>query len=355
MKIAVFNTKPYDREFLKEANTKHSHELVFFEPHLTTDTCKLAFGFEGVCVFINDQLNKDVLTVLAKEGVRLVVLRCAGFNNVDLNAAADLGIKVMRVPAYSPHGVSEHTIALILALNRKIPQSYNRVRDGNFSLEGLMGFDLYGQTVGVVGTGKIGSNVARIMRGFGARVLAYDPCQNPECASLGVRYVSLPELFVQSDIITLHAPLTPQTRHMINEDSLKQMKLGIMIINTSRGGLVDTVAVIKALKSGKVGYLGLDVYEEEGDLFFENLSGQIIQDDIFTRLLTFPNVIITGHQAFFTRNALKNIADTTLQNITDFHNSKIKAENEVSVELLLLASSKRQMVDKNNLTVIVNK
>ncbi len=330
MKIAVFNTKSYDRKFLTEANKGYCHELVFFEPHLTLDTCKLAFGFKSICVFVNDRLDRPVLTALAEHGTRLIALRCAGFNNVDVKAAEELGVRVVRVPAYSPHGVAEHAVALILALNRKIHRAYNRVRDGNFSLEGLMGFELYGRTVGIVGTGKIGGNLARIMTGFGMKVLAFDPYPNAECRAMGVRYVSLPELFSGSDIISLHMPLTPQTHHLINEAALKQMKPGVMIINTSRGGIVDTAAVIDALKSEKIGYLGLDVYEEEGDLFFEDLSGHIIQDDAFVRLLTFPNVIITGHQGFFTHNALRNIAETTMGNISQFKEDKIPPENEVT-------------------------
>ncbi len=334
MKVAVFNTKSYDKEFLAKANKAHGHEFIFFEAHLNISTCQLAKGCDAVCAFVNDHLDQAVIALLGQQGVTLIALRCAGFNNVDLNAAAAAGIKVLRVPAYSPHGVAEHTVALVLALNRKIPQAYNRVRDSNFSLEGLLGFDLYGKTVGVVGTGKIGINVARIMRGFGCEVLAFDPNPNQECISIGVKYLPLEELFQQSDIISLHAPLTPQTHHLINEESLMKMKSGVMIINTSRGGLIDTSAVIKALKAGRVGYLGLDVYEEEGDLFFEDLSGKVVQDDVFTRLLTFPNVLITGHQAFFTREALTNIAETTLQNISDFKASQIQAANEVSAALM---------------------
>ena len=331
MKVAVFGTKVYDKEFLMAANKDGAHTLVFFEPRLSPETCKLAFGFDCVCVFVNDQLNKEALTLLVQNGVRLIALRCAGFNNVDLNAAHELGVKVARVPAYSPHGVAEHTVALILALNRKIHRAYNRVRDGNFSLDGLMGVELHGQTLGIVGVGKIGIILARIMHGFGVHVVAYDPNFTAEHAAEGIRNVSMQELFVQSDMISLHVPLTPETYHMINDESLKQMKQGVMIINTSRGGLIDTKAVIKALKSGKVGYLGLDVYEEEGDLFFEDLSGTIIKDDAFTRLLTFPNVIITGHQAFFTRNALENICHTTIRNITDFEHGAIALGNEVTL------------------------
>jgi len=330
MRVAVFNAKPYDVDFLSEANKRHSHTLVYFEPHLTPETCKLGFGFEGVCAFVNDQLNRAVMTSLAQHGLRLVALRCAGFNNVDLHAADDLGITVTRIPSYSPHGVAEHAVALILTLNRKVHRAYHRVREGNFSLKGLMGFELYGKTVGIVGTGKIGINMVRIMRGFDMNVLAFDTAPSPECASLGGRYVPLPELWAQSDIISLHVPLTPETRHMIDEQALEQMKKGVMIINTSRGGVIDTAAVIRGLKGGKIGFLGLDVYEEEGDLFFEDLSEQIIQDDFFMRLLTFPNVVVTGHQAFFTDTALRNIAETTLQNISDYERHQILPANRVT-------------------------
>ena len=275
-----------------------------------------------------------MLAALARQGTRLIALRCAGFNNVDLAAAREVGLTVVRVPTYSPHAVAEHTLGLVLALNRKIHRAYARVREGNFALDGLLGFDLYGQTVGVVGTGQIGAVVARIMGGFGCRILAHDPFPNPECVALGARYVALPELFADSDIITLHCPLTPQTRHLINAQALQQMKPGVMLINTSRGALIDTPSVTEALKSGKIGYLGLDVYEEEADLFFEDLSNIVLQDDIFARLLTFPNVIITGHQAFFTRNALERIAKTTLANITTFEQS-LASPNEISVDRLM--------------------
>ncbi|HID23547.1 MAG TPA: 2-hydroxyacid dehydrogenase, partial [Planctomycetaceae bacterium] len=271
-----------------------------------------------VCVFVNDQLDRPVLQRLAEQGVRLVALRCAGFNNVDLGAARQIGITVVRVPAYSPHAVAEHTVALILALNRKIHRAFARVREGNFALDGLMGFDLFEKTVGIVGTGQIGAVVARIMKGFGCRLLGYDVRENPECSDLGVHYVSLTELLAESDIVTLHCPLTPQTHHLIDEEAVRQMKTGAMLINTSRGAVVDTKAVIRALKCGHLGSLGLDVYEEEGDCFFEDLSNQVIQDDVLARLLTFPNVIITGHQAFFTKEAMERIADTTLSNISEF-------------------------------------
>ncbi|AGA27076.1 2-hydroxyacid dehydrogenase [Singulisphaera acidiphila] len=318
MKVAVFSTKPYDRSSLDGANTEHGHELVYFDARLSAATAPLARGCEAVCAFVNDELNATVLEELHRSGVRFVALRCAGYNNVDHEVAERHRLVVARVPAYSPYAVAEHTVALILSLNRKIYRAYNRVREGNFTLDGLLGFDLHGRTIGVIGTGQIGLEVARIMRGFGCQVLAYDIKPNPECESLQVRYVSLEDLLAKSDIITLHCPLTPSTRHLIDTKSLQTMKPGVMIINTGRGSLVDTEAVIAGLKSAKIGYLGLDVYEEEADLFFEDHSGQVIHDDVFARLLTFPNVLITGHQAFFTREALQGIATTTLANLTEF-------------------------------------
>jgi D-lactate dehydrogenase len=315
MRIAVFNTKPYDQRFLEAANATHGFELVFLEAHLSPRTALLAQGCEAVCTFVNDPLPAATLTVLHGLGVRLIALRCAGFNQVDLKAADRLGMTVARVPAYSPFAVAEHAVALILTLNRCIHRAYNRVREGNFQLEGLLGFDLHGKTVGVIGTGKIGAIFAGIMRGFGTRVLAYDPYPNPD---LGIEYVSLEELMRQSDIVSLHCPLTPQTQHLMDSNRLAFLKRGAMLVNTSRGALIDTPAAIEALKSGRIGALALDVYEEEGDLFFENLSNAVIQDDVFSRLLTFPNVLITGHQAFFTREALENIARTTLQNVAAF-------------------------------------
>ncbi|MBI2944063.1 MAG: 2-hydroxyacid dehydrogenase [Candidatus Wallbacteria bacterium] len=322
MKIACFSVKPYDREFLLGANSAFGHELTFLEPHLSHETVALAAGFPAICVFVNDRLDRSVLEGLASGGCRLVALRCAGFNNVDLAAANALGITVVRVPAYSPHAVAEHTVALILALNRRLHRAYNRVREGNFALDGLLGFDLHGKVAGIVGTGKIGAVVARILHGFGCRLLATDAVQNPDCLALGVEYVPLHGLLRQSDIVTLHCPLTPQTRYLIDSHSILEMKAGAMLINTGRGALVETTAVIEGLKRGKIGYLGLDVYEEEGDLFFEDLSSQVIQDDVFTRLLTFPNVLITGHQAFFTRNALEAIATTTLANVGAFEQGR---------------------------------
>lgn len=322
MKVAVFSTKNYDRHFLSEANGEHAHELVFFEPRVSSETTALAAGFSAICPFINDQLNAENIKAIANGGTKLIALRSAGFNNVDIKAATDLGITVVRVPAYSPYAVAEHAAGLILTLNRKYHRAYNRVRESNFSLNGLLGFDLHGSTVGIVGTGKIGMCFAQIMKGFGCNLLAYDIYKNPECLEMGVKYVELSELFATSDIVSLHCPLTPESYRIINPTTLEQFKPGAMLINTSRGGLVDTKAVIDALKSQKLGYLGLDVYELEGDLFFEDLSDEVIQDDVFERLLTFPNVVITAHQAFFTRNALQNIAQTTLSNITDFEKGR---------------------------------
>jgi D-lactate dehydrogenase len=329
MKVAVFSTKSFDRTFLEAANAPHGHELIFFESRLSVQTMTLAAGVPVVCVFVNDQLNEAVLTELAGQGTRMIALRCAGFNNVDLPAAQRLGLTVARVPAYSPHAVAEHTVALMLALNRKIHRAVARVRDGNFDLDGLLGFDLFERAVGIVGTGKIGACVAQIMNGFGCHVLAYDPFPNPACEAMRVAYVSLPELYAKSDIITLHLPLKPETHHLIDEEALRCMRPGVMLINTSRGALIDTRAIIHGLKTGKIGSLGLDVYEEEADLFFEDLSNQVLQDDVFARLLTFPNVIITGHQAFFTENALENIAETTIANITDFEYGRASG-NEIS-------------------------
>jgi D-lactate dehydrogenase len=278
----------------------------------------LAAAFGAVCAFVNDHVDANVVAQLAAGGTKLIALRCAGYNNVDLASTRTHGLAVVRVPAYSPHAVAEHTVGLMLALNRQLHRAYNRVREGNFALDGLLGFDFRGRTVGIIGTGRIGEVVARILTGFGCRVLAFDPLSNAECESLGVSYTSLQELLATSDIVTLHCPLTPENRHVINAAALAQMKDGVMLINTSRGALLDTVAVISALKSGKVGWLGLDVYEEEEQIFFEDRSSHIISDDVFSRLLTFPNVLITGHQAFFTGEALHAIAATTIGNISTF-------------------------------------
>ena len=321
MNVAIFSAKKYDREFLNAANGS-LHKLRFFEPHLNEETVSLAAGFEAVGVFVNDHVNAAVIAKLRSLGVRLIALRCAGYNNVDLAAAKKHGVAVVRVPAYSPYAVAEHTIALMLALNRKLHRAYNRVREGNFALDGLLGFDMHGKTVGVIGTGQIGTVVAQILTRFGCPTLAFDPFPSATCRSLGVRYVELNELLAQSDIIALHCPLTPENKYMIDARALEKMKPGVMLINTSRGALLDTLSIIEALKSGKIGYLGLDVYEEEEQIFFEDRSGLILSDDVFARLLTFPNVIITGHQAFFTREALLNIAATTIDNITKFENDQ---------------------------------
>lgn len=317
MKVAFFSTKPYDKKVFQETNPAHNHELVFFEPRLTPRTAALAKGFTVVCVFINDELNAATLGEIAQTGTRVIALRCAGFNNVDLAVAKELDLTVVRVPAYSPYAVAEHAVGLIMMLNRKLYRAYNRVRDDNFALNGLLGFDLHGKTVGIVGTGKIGQCFAQIMQGFGCQLLAYDVRPNPVCVALGVQYVGLPDLLAESDVVSLHCPLLSATYHMINHGSLQHLKPGAMLINTSRGGLVDTQAVIDALKSGRVGYFGTDVYEEEESLFFEDRSDTVIQDDTFQLLQSFPNVVITAHQAFFTREALMNIAETTLSNLDD--------------------------------------
>jgi D-lactate dehydrogenase len=318
VRIAVFSTKRYDRQALDAANERHGHDLTYFEARLTPETAALAAGFEAVCPFVNDQLSADVIERLAADGLRLLALRSAGFNHVDLAAAARRGVTVTRVPAYSPHAVAELAAGLVLTLNRKLHRAYNRVREGNFALDGLLGFDLHGRTVGVLGTGRIGAVFCRIMIGFGCRVLASDPYPREELQDAGVVYTDTGEVFAEADIIALHMPLMPDTHHIINDAAVQRMKQGVMLINTSRGGLVDTRAVIDGLKRGRIGALGLDVYEEEADLFFEDLSDTVIQDDVFARLLTFPNVLITGHQGFFTGEALQNIAETTLGSVTAF-------------------------------------
>ena len=316
MKIAFFSAKPYDQASFETANAAYQHELTFFEPRLMPNTATLASGFPAVCVFINDELSAATLQAIAHTGTKLIALRCAGFNNVDLSVAQALGITVVRVPAYSPYAVAEHAVGLIMLLNRKLYRAYNRMREDNFELNGLLGFDIYGKTVGVVGTGKIGQRFAHIMQGFGAKLLAYDVQENASVLQLGAQYVPLSELLAQSDIVSLHCPLLPSTHHLINAESLQHLKPGAMLINTSRGGLVDTKAVIDALKLGQLGYFGTDVYEAEGDLFFEDRSDTVIQDDTFQLLQSFSNVVITAHQAFFTKEALGNIADTTLANVT---------------------------------------
>lgn len=322
MRIAFFSTHSFDRQFFDAANRSHGHDLRYLEARLTPATTALAAGAEAVCAFVNDDLHADVLTALHAVGVRLIALRSAGFNHVDLPRAFELGLTVARVPAYSPYAVAEHAVAMMLSLNRKIHRAHARVREGNFALDGLLGFDMRGRTVGLVGTGKIGTVMARILTGFGCRLLAYDVAVNPECADMGVHYRSLDELWAQSDIVSLHAPLTGDTRHMIDAAAIARMKPGVMIVNTSRGALVDTAALIDGLKSGHVGSVGLDVYEEEEQLFFRDLSAQVIQDDVFARLLTFPNVLITAHQGFFTREAMTAISEVTLENVSAFEQDR---------------------------------
>ena len=321
MKIAFFSTKIYDREFFDRYNT--SHEIIYFEAPLNEQTVNLANGCKAICAFVNDKITVAVITALKNNGVQLIALRSAGFNNVDIAAAKANGITVVRVPAYSPYAVAEHAVALILTLNRKTHKAYNRVREGNFSLDRLTGFDLNGKTVGVIGTGKIGQVFCKIMQGFGCKVLAFDVIASKQLEATGVIYLSLIDIFQQADIVSLHCPLNEQTKHIINEQTIAMMKDGVMLINTSRGALVDTPSVIEGMKTGQIGYLGLDVYEQEEKLFFNDLSENIIQDDDIMRLLSFPNVLITSHQGFFTQEALAEIAKTTLGNLDQFEAGKI--------------------------------
>jgi D-lactate dehydrogenase len=315
---AVFDTKPYDREALQRASVNHGIDWHFLEFRLTQDTASAATNSRAVCVFVNDRLDRFCLESLAKQGVELVALRCTGFNNVDIDSAKRLKLTVTRVPVYSPHAVAEHAVALLLALNRKIHRAFNRVRELNFALNGLVGFDLYGKTAGIIGTGKIGRITAQILRGFGMRVLAYDPFPNDQWAKqTGVEYVAGISILLQnSDVISLHTPLTPETRYTIRAETIDLIRTGSILINVSRGALVDTKALIQALKSGRLAGVGLDVYEEEEGIFFEDLSGGVLHDDELARLLTFPNVLITSHQAFLTREALDEIARTTAANIS---------------------------------------
>lgn len=327
-KIIFFDAKPYDREFFDAANAKHGYEIKYIGNRLSEDTVPLAAGYDAVCAFVNDDLSGPVADALFNKGIRMIAMRCAGYNNVDLKSTFGR-IHVARVPAYSPYAVAEHAVALILTLNRKTHKAYNRTRDGNFALSGLLGFDLHGKTAGVIGTGKIGQILAELLKGFGMRVLAYDRFPKTEwAAQKGVEYVSLKELYCKSDVISLHCPLTPDTQHMINAGSLAQMKDGVMLINTSRGGLIETKDLIDALKSGKIGAAGLDVYEEEDEYFFEDRSGEVLTDDVLARLFTFPNVLVTAHQAFFTKEALTNIAETTLGNLDSFFRGETMA-NEI--------------------------
>jgi D-lactate dehydrogenase len=330
MKVAIFSSTRYERDYLDEANKVEQHQLHYFDVSLNMDSVGLAAGFGAVCIFVNDKADAQVLEALQKGGTQLLALRCTGFNNVDLEAAARLGIKVVRVVTYSPNSVAEHAVALLLAVNRKVHRAYNRTRDSNFSLDGLVGFDLCGKTVAVVGTGKIGCVFARIMQGFGCEVIGFDPYPSAEFEALGLSYAKTGEIGEKADIISLHCPLTPETHHIINSKTLERAKRGAILINTSRGGLIDTEAAIEALKSGLLGGLGIDVYEQEADLFFRDLSSEIITDDVFQRLVSFPNVIVTGHQAYLTREALTTICETTLQSITAFEKNQA-LENEVKV------------------------
>lgn len=334
MHITLYSSKAYERPFFAAANAQAGHTFTHLDAKLCATTAALASGSEAVCIFVNDDASAPVLEALAAQGTKLLLLRSAGFNHVDVAAADRLGIAVARVPAYSPHAVAEHAVALMLTLNRKTHRAFNRVREQNFSLDGLMGFDMHGKTVGVVGTGKIGEIVSRILQGFGCRLLASDPVLNPACAAMGVKNVPLSQLLKDSDIITLHAPLTPATKHLINAEALASIKPHAMLINTSRGALIDTPALIAALKGSRVGSVGLDVYEEEGDLFFRDLSGQALQDDVFARLMTFPNVLITAHQGFCTHEACEAIARTTLENATSFARGAIHPANLVTTNLI---------------------
>lgn len=314
MKVCVFSTQKYDELALIKWSDP-TIQWTFLTQKLDLISVQAAAGADAICVFVNDQLDAPVLLALKALGVRYIALRCAGFNNVDLATAKQLGITLVRVPAYSPQAVAEHSVGLMLCLSRKYHKAYNRTRDNNFDLNGLLGFNLFGKTVGVIGTGRIGTAAVQILRGFGCRVLCVDPLQNPQVTAMGALYVSLEQLYQEADIISLYCPLTPDSLHLINTQSLDKMKDGVMLINTSRGALVDTKAVIKALKCAKIGYLGLDVYEQEADLFFKDLSDQIIADEVFQRLLTFPNVLITGHQAFFTAEAMEQISRITSDNL----------------------------------------
>ena len=329
MKIAVFSTQKYDREFLSAVPTEH--KFIFFEAQLNNDTVNLTQGFDGVCIFVNDHADSEIITELKNNGIKVIALRCAGFNNVDVKAAEKAGIRVVRVPAYSPEAVAEHAVALIMTLNRKTHKAYLRIKENNFSLERLTGFNIYGKTVGVVGTGKIGKAFCKIMLGFGAKVIAYDKFEDEEAKKLGINYVTFEEVLKNSDIISLHCPLTPETKYMIDWEAFANMKDGVMLINTSRGALINTKDAILALKRGKIGYLGIDVYEQEEHLFYKDLSENIIPDDTIARLMSFPNVMMTSHQGFFTKEALTEIAATTVGNIDCVAQGK-PSPNEVKSE-----------------------
>ncbi len=328
MKVAFFSTKSYDKEYFDQVNSDGHYQFSYFEAALNTATAALAKEHSTVCLFVNDKADKQTIEQLSSNGIKLIALRCAGFNNVDLEAASKNNIKIVRVPAYSPEAVAEHAVALILTLNRKTHKAYNRVRESNFSLENLTGFNLHDKTVGVIGTGKIGQAFCRIMLGFGCKILAYDKFPSEEMAKAGVHYCLLDDVLAQSDIISLHCPLVPETQHLINKKAFSKMKKGVMLINTSRGSVIDTADAIEALKKEQLGYFGLDVYEQEEKLFFKDLSEKIIADDMITRLIGFPNVLITSHQGFFTKEALEQIAMITLKNISGFEKG-LSLENEV--------------------------
>ncbi len=333
MKVAVFSAKRYDRDFLDAANASARHQITYFDADLQLETVSLAHGCDVVCIFVNDRADANVLEALSRGGTRLVALRCTGFNNVDLQTAARLGLKVVRVVTYSPYSVAEHAVGLILALNRKIHRAYNRTRDFNFALDGMMGFDLHGKTVAVVGTGKIGRVFTRIMLGFGCNVIGYDKHPSPEFEALGARYAQPGEIGDKADIISLHCPLTPETYHIINAKTLARGKRGALLVNTSRGALLDAEAAIESLQSGQLGGLAIDVYEQEAGLFYRDLSGTIISDEILQRLMTFPNVIVTGHQAFLTSEAISTISETTINSISEF-----AAGQPLSNEIMVTAS-----------------
>jgi D-lactate dehydrogenase len=328
MKVAIFSTHSYDRDFFEKFNKSEKTQLTYFETSLNRDTANLSRDFEAVCIFVNDKIDAKTAHILSKNGVKLIVLRCAGFNNIDLEAAEKYHLKILRVPAYSPNAIAEHAVALILTLNRKTHKAYNRIRENNFSLDNLTGFNLAGKTVGVIGTGRIGMTFCKIMSGFGCKVIAFDTIKSDEVIEMGSEYKTLNEIWEYSDIISLHCPLTPETHHLINENTFEKMKHGVMLINTSRGAVINTKDAINALKNGKLGYLGIDVYEQEEHLFFRDLSESIVQDDTIIRLMSFPNVLITAHQGFFTNEALEQITTITLKNIEDFEKGNF-LENEV--------------------------
>jgi D-lactate dehydrogenase len=330
MKVAVFGTQFYEREYFNKYNIGNKHELVFFEESLNADSADLAKGFKAVCVFVTDKIDKNCIEKLAKFYVKLIDLRSAGYNNVDIESAKANDIKVLRVPAYSPQAVAEHAVALIMTLNRKTHKAYNQVRENNFSLQNLMGFNLYGKTIGVVGTGKIGRAFCKIMLGFGCKIIAFDVKENEELKNKNVLYKSFNDLLSESDIISIHCPLNTETTHLFDRKVFDKIKKGVMIINTSRGAIINAEDAIEALKSEKIGYLGLDVYENEGDLFFKDLSQSVIQDDVFGRLSSFNNVLITPHQAFYTQEAVTEIAKITIKNFTDFEDNRV-LENEIKI------------------------